>query len=661
MSTEGSGHLVTRVLLLEDDDARARTIREMLARVGGFFVMWERTVSDARRHLDTRGEVDVVLLDLTLPDARGLGALAAVRQRARTVPIVVLATEDDRHVAEDAIAASAQDYLIKQEIDPRTLARAIKYAVEIRRAEQRVRTAREEIERAQRLNSEYCATLSHEIRTPMHTVLGMAELLSETPLTPQQQGYVKTLQRAGDHLLALVDDVLDAARIEAGQVSIEQARFDLSQLVEEVLDLMRNAAQKKGLDLRYAREPGIPPNAVGDPRRLRQILLNLLGNAIKFTDHGSVEFRIAQDQTSLGATALLFSVKDTGIGIASEKLDAVFGSFVQGDASIPRQFGGAGLGLHIAKRLVEMMGGKIWVESRLGEGSTFHVALDLGVGAAFAKPPDRKVSGEQPVVTLPALRVLLVDDSEDSRELIRAFLADTPVTLEAASDGPSALRSLRSGGYDVVLMDLHLPAMDGYATTREIRQLESLRGEAPVPIVALSADAFEQTVARCLAAGCTMHLAKPLKKRTLLEALVRCAPAPPKTQADLLAAVQTEVRALLPKFVANRRNDAMAIRAALLRGDYALVRTLGHNMHGTGQSYGLPRVSEIGAELELLAQRGDAAGVERCVEALEQTLTRIEEATSPAGPPSSERGNRTRSGTRGRVEPIEGARERRKR
>jgi signal transduction histidine kinase/HPt (histidine-containing phosphotransfer) domain-containing protein len=645
---------------LEDEDARARTIREMLARAGGFFVMWERTVSDARAHLETRGDVDVVLLDLSLPDARGLGALAAVRQRARTVPIVVLATDDDRHVAEDAIAASAQDYLIKQELDPRSLARAIRYAVEIRRAEQRVRAAREEIDRAQRLNSEYCATLSHEIRTPMHTVLGMAELLSETALTPQQKKYVTTLQRAGDHLLALVDDVLDAARIDAGQVSIESTRFDLNQLVEEVLDLMRNAAHKKGLELRYAREPGIPPVAVGDPRRIRQVLLNLLGNAIKFTERGSVEFRIARDQTSLGATALLFSVKDTGIGIPIEKLEAVFGSFVQGDASIPRQFGGAGLGLHIAKRLVELMGGKIWVDSRLGEGSTFHVALDLGIGAAVARP--RKLSGEQPVaVMLPPLRVLLVDDSEDSRELIRAFLADTPVMLESASDGPSALRSLREGGYDLVLMDLHLPGMDGYATTREIRQLEALRGEAPVPIVALSADAFEQTVARCLAAGCTMHLAKPVRKRTLLEALVRCAPAPQRAESDLVASVQNEVRALLPKFIVNRRNDVMAIRAALLRGDFALVRTLGHNMHGTGQSYGLPRVGDIGAELEVLALRSDAAGIERCVEALEQTLARIEEATLPGGPSSSQRGNRTRSGTLGRVEPIEGARERRKR
>jgi CheY-like chemotaxis protein/anti-sigma regulatory factor (Ser/Thr protein kinase) len=361
---------------------------------------------------------------------------------------------------------------------------------------------------------------------------------------------------------------------------------------------------------------------MGDPTRLRQVLLNLLGNAIKFTESGEVALRVTLDADSAVPDALRFAISDTGIGIPGEKLDAVFERFTQADSSTTRRYGGSGLGLTISKRLVELMGGSIQVESCVGQGSVFTFTVPLEIWEGATQRTTVPV-GAGPDLPLPALNILLVEDSPDNRTITMAYLRDTPYRVEIAENGAVACEKFIDGHYDLVLMDRQMPAMDGLTATRAIRAWELANQHPPTPIIALTASALKGDQEKCLAAGCTAYLTKPIKEEVLLQAIRAHSMGNKQTSAIRIRA-NPAIADLIPEFLDNRRNDVIAIQDALDKEDFAVVEQLGHGMRGAGGSWGFQGISDIGAALEEAAKHGDAGMALKWVGELSSYLDRLE-------------------------------------
>ena len=379
--------------------------------------------------------------------------------------------------------------------------------------------ARRQAEAASVAKSQFLATISHEIRTPMNGILGTTELLLDSALSPSQRHYAKTAHSSATALLALVDDVLDLSRIEAGKLTLRHTPFDLRALVGEAVDLMAAIARDKPIMLDCLLPPGLPERVVGDPVRLRQLLVNLLNNAVKFTDRGRVDVEVSPlGLDAAGALRLRFEVRDTGIGIAPEHLESVFDAFTQADASTTRRHGGSGLGLAIAKELVDLMGGELGVDSRVGQGSTFWFELSLQPidDTPIAEPDPDQADGAGL-----AARVLLAEDDAINQMVVEAMLGRLGCQVEVAPDGAAACDAAARGRYDLILMDCHMPVMDGFEATRRIREHEAQRRAAHTPIVALTADALAGDRERCLQAGMDDYMTKPVSTATLASVVER--------------------------------------------------------------------------------------------------------------------------------------------
>ncbi len=457
---------------------------------------------------------------------------------------------------------------------------------------------------ASRAKSEFLSSMSHEIRTPLSAILAMADALAETRLDQSQTEYVQLFRQEGKRLLALISDLLDGAKIEAGRFAAERSAFSLTSLLAELGSIV--ASQSRAKDLAFSLEPSpdLPARIIGDPLLLRRTLLNLTANAVKFTPSGGITLRAERDPDDPEGS-LSFSVTDTGIGIPEEALGRLFLPFSQADASIARDYGGTGLGLSLCKSFVELMGGKIGAKSLVGKGSVFSFTVPL-VSVSSEPGPALEEIREVPVVLDRPIRILVVEDYDANRAIVRTFLKNTPYLIDEALNGKEGIEKFRSSSYDLVLMDVQMPVMDGYEATKAIRQLEREGGGPRTPIIALTAHASATEIHRTTIAGFDAHLTKPYTRASLLAAIAAGAGDGDRFQRWDLAH-DPDIAELVPAFLKDLRAMLVQARFELGREGYDELARIGHRLKGSGGMFGFDAVSQLGAELERCSGKAEPA------------------------------------------------------
>ncbi len=510
---------VIKILLIEDEPIDAQLVERTIKKSGGNYqIVHVQNLRDALLNYDSV-RPHIVFLDLQLPDASREESMAALTKLA--APIIVLSGHTSNETAEKAVRDGAQDYISKRDIATTNFWSKITYAIERHRLTRQLIASEIAAQAANRAKSEFLAMISHEIRTPINAILGMSRLVLDTPLRQEQRESIETIKQSGEALLTIINDILDFSKVEAGKIELEMIPFNLQNLLADLVKSAAAILSNPDVAISLNMSPKLGQDYLGDPSRLIQILNNLMSNAIKFTKQGSIFVTV--QPSSVTPSHIRFEIADQGIGIAAKDLEKLFVAFSQAESSTSRRYGGTGLGLSISKKLVELMGGRIGVESKLNEGSTFWFEIPLSIASGVIHSSDKPKNAESKPnhnLDVKSARILVVDDNSINQKVALKFLAKFGFQADAVGSGAEALSALTSLPYHLVLMDCQMPEMDGFEATAKIRHdlAEHLR---TIPIVAMTANAMQGDREKCLAAGMNDYISKPIDPALLESTIIK--------------------------------------------------------------------------------------------------------------------------------------------
>ena len=642
-----------QILIIDDSRTEALKARLLLEREG----YQVSVAADGREGLfrAAQDKPDLILLDTVMPAMNGFEACGKLKIDPQTVhiPIVLMPTADE--AAEMPSGAGLPSFLIKP-YEPRALVAKVQEAVNGHalsgdtardagpRYQAELAQLRNQLDHAQKARSDFLANMSHELRTPLHEIIGMTDLLVTTELTAEQQGYLNTTKSSSNALLSLISDVIEFSELEAGQLELHSRDFDLAEPFQRVAEIMATRANEKGLKFNTAFAPQVPHALIGDANRLRQVLDNLIGNAIKFTERGEITVRVDVDNRVGAEVQLHFSVKDTGVGIPTNRLETIFEPFQQADNSATRRYGGLGMGLAMAKQLVTLMQGRIWAESVMGQGSTFHFTLKL-LAAKQVAPVATAAPSNWPR----PLSILVAEDSPTNQMIAKSSLKKAGHSVTLAVNGLEAVKAFeqahaKSAPFDLILMDVSMPEMDGLEATRAIRVKEQMLN-SHIIIVAMTAFATKEYHDKCFASGMDGYVTKPVRIDELNKALepllaetgqpTSGTASPKAVSADEPAAVDLKealetvgddvdiLRDAVALSLEEVPSELDALRQAVQGRDSKEVEAKAHRLKGVMGTLGGMQARDAGQQLETMGEQGNLAGAPESLKAFEAEIARV--------------------------------------